>query len=183
MAAVGNVLAVAVPVVIGLGILAGIGVVVRVSGPEGLERKQLSWRAAGVGYALLLFPLAVTNRLPDWAADLDPLVFVVTLVVPVLRYDLWAIDTVIRRSAAYTMTSPRSVVENMVAVAAEMLRLPYVAVRRGGGCSPSAVTGRPRRGVAPGARRPASARWSLRRGPATPPSTSRIGRCWPPWPS
>ena len=132
VAAVGNVLAVAVPVVIGLGVLAGIGIVVRCLQARGLERKQLSWRAAGVGYALLLFPLAVTNRLPGWATDLDPLVFVVTLVVPVLRYDLWAIDTLIRRSATSTMTSPRSVVENMVRVAAEMLRLPYVAVLRAG---------------------------------------------------
>ncbi len=130
--AVGNALAMGVPVVIGLGVLAGVGVVVRCFRARGLQRKQLSWRAAGVVYALVLFPLAVTDHLPDWATNLDALVFVLTLVIPVLRYDLWAIDTLIRRSAAYTLTSPRSGLENMVKVAAEMLRLPYVAVQRAG---------------------------------------------------
>ena len=132
VAAIGNMLAMAVPAVIGLGVLAGIGVVVRCLRARGLQRKQLSWRAVGVVFALALFPLAVTERLPQWVSNLDPLVFVMTLVVPVLRYDLWAIDALIRRSAAYTLTSPRSVLENMVTVSAEMLRLPYVAVERAG---------------------------------------------------
>jgi len=139
--AVGNLMAMGVPVVIGLGVVAGIGVVVRCIHARGLERKQLSWRAAGVAYAFILFPLAVTDRLPDWANDLDPLVFVITLVVPVLRYDLWAIDTLIRRSAARTLSSSRSVVGSMVSVTAEMLRLPYVAVHRGG--QDLATTGKP----------------------------------------
>ena len=132
LVAVGNALIFAVPVVIALGVIAGIGIIVRCVRARGLQRKQLSWRAAGVAYALILFPLAVTDHLPDWASNLDPLVFVLTLVVPVLRYDLWAIDTLIRRSAGYAMTSPRSVVENMVQVAAELLRLPYVAVQHAG---------------------------------------------------
>ena len=132
IAAVGNALTIAVPVVIGLGVVAGIGIIARCIRARGLLRKQLIWRAAGVGFALVLFPLAVTEQLPQWASDLDPLVFVLTLVVPILRYDLWAIDTLIRRSAAATMTSPRSVVENMVRVSAEMLRLPYLAVQRAG---------------------------------------------------
>ena len=56
-----------------------------------------------------------------------------TLVIPVLRYDLWAIDTLIRRSAAYTLAATGSIVENMMRAVAEMLRLPYVAVRREAG--------------------------------------------------
>jgi signal transduction histidine kinase len=131
--AVGNALNVVVPVVILLGVLAGIGVIVRFFRAEGLERQQLGWRAAGAAYALLLFPLAVTAVLPQWVVDLDPLLFVVTLVIPVLRYDLWAIDTLIRRSAAYTMAATGSIVENMMRAVAEMLRLPYVAVRREAG--------------------------------------------------
>jgi signal transduction histidine kinase len=127
---VGNAFTIGVPLVILLGVLAGLGVVVRCVRAEGLERKQLEWRAAGVLVALALFPFAVTETLPDWVSDVAPLLFVVTLAVPVLRYELWAIDTLIRRSAAYTMTSSGTVVENMLRAVAEMLRLPYVAVRR-----------------------------------------------------
>ena len=70
--AVGNGLIVVVPVVILLGVLAGIGIIVRCFRAEGLERQQLEWRAAGVAYGLLLFPFAVTESLPDWLADLEP---------------------------------------------------------------------------------------------------------------
>lgn len=128
--AVGNALVVVVPVVILLGVLAGLGVVVRCLRAEGVERLQLQWRAAGVVIALVLFPFAVAETLPEWVSNVDPLVFVVTLVIPVLRYDLWAIDTLIRRSAASTLASSGSVTQNMLRVGAEMLRLPYVAVRR-----------------------------------------------------
>ncbi|HVE24046.1 MAG TPA: sensor histidine kinase, partial [Sporichthya sp.] len=131
LSTVGNALAAAVPLVILLGVLAGVGVVVRCVRAEGLERKQLQWRAAGVVSSLALFPLAVTEKLPDALVDPEAFIFVVTLVVPVLRYDLWAIDTLIRRSAAYTLSSSGSVVENMLRATAEMLRLPYLAIRRG----------------------------------------------------
>jgi signal transduction histidine kinase len=77
-----------------------------------------------------LFPFAVTETLPDAVADVAPLLFVATLVVPVLRYDLWAIDSIIRRSSAAMFESPASVVQSMVKAAGEMLHLPYVAVRR-----------------------------------------------------
>jgi signal transduction histidine kinase len=131
-----NLTVVAVPVTILLGAVAGIGVVVRFVRSEGVERMQLKWRAVGVIGALALFPLVVTEVLPevvnDVLGDLEPLWFVTTLVVPVLRYDLWAIDSIIRRSATATFASPSTVVENTVRVAAEMLRLPYVAVRREG---------------------------------------------------
>ena len=87
------------------------------------------WRAVGVVAALLLFPFAVTETLPDVVGDVEPLLFVATLLVPVLRYDLWAIDSIIRRSAVSTFASPATVVDNMVRATAEMLHLPYVAVR------------------------------------------------------
>ncbi|WP_182377027.1 histidine kinase [Nocardioides sp. WS12] len=127
---IGNALGFATPLVILLGVLAGIGVVIRCFRSSGLERKQLQWRAAGVVGALALFPFAVAETLPDWASGLAPLLFVVTLAVPVLRYDLWAIDSLIRRSAGYALSSEGSVVENLVRSAAEMLKLPYVAVLR-----------------------------------------------------
>lgn len=128
LATVGNVLAGATPLVVLLGLAAGVGVVVRCVRASGIERKQLQWRAAGVLVAVALFPFAVTETLPNWASDLAPLMFVVTLVVPVLRYDLWAIDSLIRRSALHALSSSGSAVDNLVRAAAEMLRLPYVAV-------------------------------------------------------
>lgn len=130
---VANATVVVVPVVILLGGVAGIGVVVRFFRSEGVERLQLKWRAVGVIGALALFPLVVTEVLPEGVSevvtDVEPLWFVATLAVPVLRYDLWAIDSIIRRSATATFASTGTVVENTVRVAAEMLHLPYVAVR------------------------------------------------------
>ena len=79
----------------------------------------------------MLLPFAVTETLPDAVLDVEPLLFVATLVVPVLRYDLWAIDSIIRRSAVATFDSPATVVDNTVRATAERLQLPYVAVRRG----------------------------------------------------
>ncbi len=135
LVAIANATVAVVPVVILLGALAGIGVVVRYRASAGVERLQLKWRAIGVIGGLVLFPFVATEVLPrvvdDVVTDVWPLWFVATLVVPVLRYDLWAIDSIIRRSAAATFASPASVVDNMVHATAEMLRLPYVAVRRG----------------------------------------------------
>ncbi len=127
---IGNLLALATPLVVLLGVLAGVGVVVRCLRAEGLERKQLQWRAAGVVFAFVLFPLAVTETLPSWLVAVEPLAFVVTLMIPVLRYNLWAIDSLIRRSAAYTLASSGTAVENLVRAAGEMLRLSYVVVLR-----------------------------------------------------
>ncbi|HST66126.1 MAG TPA: histidine kinase [Mycobacteriales bacterium] len=89
------------PVVVLLGLVAGIGVVVRCWRATGIERQQLKWRAAGVVAALALFPLAVTERLSPVVDGLDSILFVVTLAIPVLRYRLWAIDSIVRRSAVY----------------------------------------------------------------------------------
>jgi signal transduction histidine kinase len=89
------------PLVILLGLIAGIGVVVRCWRATGIERQQLKWRAAGVVVGLALFPLAVTEHLGAVSNYLDGSLFVATLAIPVLRYRLWAIDTIIRRSAVY----------------------------------------------------------------------------------
>ena len=129
---VGNAVGLGVPLLILLGVVAGISVIVRFLRAAGVERKQLQWRAVGVAGALLLFPLAVTEALPVWVAAVEPLLFVTTLVVPVLRYDLWAIDSLIRRSATYTLTAPGEAVEKTLRAMGEMLRLPYVAVCRSG---------------------------------------------------
>ncbi|MGW5256641.1 sensor histidine kinase [Streptomyces sp. NPDC004012] len=89
------------PVVVLLGLIAGIGVVVRFARAEGIARQQLKWRAVGVLVALVLFPLAVTEQLPSLSNTVDTVVFVLTLVIPVLRYRLWSIDTILRRSLVY----------------------------------------------------------------------------------
>lgn len=93
------------PLVVLLGLIAGIHIVVRAWRANGLERQQLMWRAAGVVVYFLLFPLAVMDLLPSAAYVLDGTVFVVTLVVPIVRYRLWEIDAVIRRSAAYALVT------------------------------------------------------------------------------
>jgi signal transduction histidine kinase len=96
---------VAIPLVILVGIVAGLGVVRRAWKATGLERDQLRWRAFGVVLALALFPLAVTEALPVGVDVVDGLVFTTTLVIPIVRYRLWAIDTIIRRSAAYLLVT------------------------------------------------------------------------------
>ncbi|WP_203844735.1 sensor histidine kinase [Dactylosporangium siamense] len=98
--AAGEALMVLAPGVVLLGLVAGLGVVVRYLRARGVERQQLKWRAAGILAALALFPLAVTDHLGGFNA-LDPVLFVLTLAVPVLRYRLWAIDTIVARSAVY----------------------------------------------------------------------------------
>ena len=88
------------------GLVAGIGVVVRCARASGIERQQLKWRAAGVVLALALFPLAVTERL-DGAVALARQhgASCATLAIPMVRYRLWAIDTIIRRSAVYAVVT------------------------------------------------------------------------------
>jgi signal transduction histidine kinase len=100
----GDVLVLLAPVVVLLGLVAGLGVVWRFLRSRGLERQQLKWRAAGVVLALAMFPLAVTEGLGVLGV-LDAPVFVLTLAIPVLRYRLWAIDTILRRSIAYAVVT------------------------------------------------------------------------------
>jgi two-component system NarL family sensor kinase len=99
--AIADALASLAPLVVLLGLAAGVGVVVRCWRAAGIERQQLKWRAAGVIFGLALFPLAVTERTGPVLDSLDSSIFVATLAVPVLRYRLWAIDSIIRRSAVY----------------------------------------------------------------------------------
>jgi signal transduction histidine kinase len=98
-------LGVVVPVIVLLGLIAGLGVVRRAWKATGIERYQLRWRAYGVVLSLILFPLALSGVLPVVIDLLDGLFFVTTLAIPVVRYRLWAIDTVIRRSAAYGLVT------------------------------------------------------------------------------
>ena len=97
-------LGVLAPFVVLLTIAAGIGVVIRFFRARGLERQQLKWRATHVLLAIPGFPLAVTVGLGPLDA-LDNVLFVLTLAIPVLRYRLWAIDTILRRSVAYALVT------------------------------------------------------------------------------
>jgi signal transduction histidine kinase len=110
-------LSVVVPAVVLLGLIAGLGVLRRAWKASGIERYQLRWRAYGVVLSLILFPLAVNQVLPTLVDVLDGVFFVTTLVIPVVRYRLWAIDTVIRRSAAYALVTI-AVVGGFAAIAA-----------------------------------------------------------------
>lgn len=99
---IADALMVAAPVVVLAGLLAGLGVVARFRKAEGIDRQQLKWLTVGVLISLVLFPFAVAEV--SWLALIevfDSLLFVVTLAVPVLRYRLWSIDTILRRSLAY----------------------------------------------------------------------------------
>ena len=102
---VAAVFTVAVPLVILVGIIAGLSIVRRAWTATGIERDQLRWRAFGVVLSLALFPIAVTEALPLAVGLVDGLLFTTTLVIPIVRYRLWAIDTIIRRSAAYLLVS------------------------------------------------------------------------------
>lgn len=95
----------AVPIVILLGLVAGLSVIRRAWTARGIERDQLRWRAFGVALALALFPLAVSEALPTVVDALDGVLFVATLVIPIVRYRLWAIDTIIRRSVTYALVT------------------------------------------------------------------------------
>jgi signal transduction histidine kinase len=108
---IGNAAVALVPLVILLGTLAGVGVIIRFFRAQGIERKQLQWRAAGAAASLVLFPAAVAGLLPDAAFALDPLVLVTTLVVPVLRYQLWSGVPVPRRRKVGPLVSRRTLIE------------------------------------------------------------------------
>ncbi len=102
---VAQALAAAIPLVILVGIIAGLRIVRLAWKATGVERDQLRWRAYGVVLSLALFPFAVTETLPLAVNLADGLLFTITLVIPILRYRLWAIDNIIRRSAAYLLVT------------------------------------------------------------------------------
>ncbi|MFC2176815.1 histidine kinase [Actinomycetota bacterium] len=101
---IGDALLLVAPVVVLLGLVAGVGVVARFLRADGIERQQLKWMATWVIVSLALFPFAV-GGLTDVIDPFVSLLFVVMLAVPVLRYRLWAIDTIIRRSAVYGLVT------------------------------------------------------------------------------
>jgi signal transduction histidine kinase len=108
---VGNAALVVIPLVILLGILAGIGVIVRWRKATGIERRQLQWRAAGVVASLLLFPLGFSGVVSGVYGAITPLIFVSTLLIPVLRYQLWSGDPVPRRRRVGPLVSRRTLIE------------------------------------------------------------------------
>lgn len=100
-----------IPLLILLGILAGIAIIARCFKATGIERKQLQWRAGGVTASLVLFPLAVSGVLSPGSGAVEPLIFVSTLVIPVLRYQLWSGDPVPRRRRIGPLVSRRTLIE------------------------------------------------------------------------
>jgi signal transduction histidine kinase len=119
-----------IPALILLGGIAGVSVIVRFLRSCGLERKQLVWVASAAAVNLVAFPFAVAEVIPAWLGNALLFVLPVSVLVPVLRYDLWAIDSIVRRSATYHLVSGETAVQGMVRGMGEMLKLPYVAVRR-----------------------------------------------------
>ncbi len=61
--------------------------------------------------ALLLFPLTALGLTPAFVGAVEPLVFVATLLIPVLRYQLWAGDPVPRRRRLGLLVSRRTLLE------------------------------------------------------------------------
>jgi signal transduction histidine kinase len=108
---IGNAALILIPLLILLGILAGIGVIVRCLKATGIERKQLQWRAAGAAASLLLFPLAFSGATGGAYGAVAPLIFVSTLAIPVLRYQLWSGDPVPRRRRVGPLVSRRTLIE------------------------------------------------------------------------
>ena len=109
--AVGNASIVLVPLLILFSALAGVGVIVRCTRASGIERRQLQWRAAGAALSLLLFPLTLMGAIPAAAGAVAPLVFVTTLAVPVLRYQLWSGAPGRRRRRVGLLVSRRTLIE------------------------------------------------------------------------
>jgi len=93
------------PLIVLLGLIAGLRIVVLAIRAEGLEREQLRWRAGGVLFSLVLFPFAVAETLPAVIGIADGLLFVTTLAIPVMFHHLWDIDAVVRRSAVYGLVT------------------------------------------------------------------------------
>ena len=104
--AIAETIMVAAPLVVLAGLVAGLGVVARFRKAAGIARQQLKWMTVGAVVSLALFPFVVVEV--SWLAvveSFDSLLFVVALAIPVLRYRLWAIDTIVRRSLAFGAVS------------------------------------------------------------------------------
>ncbi len=107
----GNATIVLVPLLILLSALAGIGVIVRCFRASGIERKQLQWLAFSAALSLVLFAPTFAGVTPPAVVVLTPLVFVATLVIPVLRYQLWSGAPLPHRRKIGLIVSRRTLIE------------------------------------------------------------------------
>jgi MFS family permease len=76
----------------------------RVSGP--VERQQTKWFLFGLGLFVLLFPFSdvpVIQRLEALNGSLTLTIIPITIAIALLRYRLWDVDVVIRRTAGYAI--------------------------------------------------------------------------------
>ena len=126
-----DLLRVNIPLLILLGGISGVSVIVRCLRAEGLERKRMVWVAAAAAINLAGFPIAFAELMPSWLGYALAFLLPLAILVPVLRYNLWAIDSIVRRGATYHLTGGESAVGSMVRGVGEMLKLAYVAVHRG----------------------------------------------------
>jgi signal transduction histidine kinase len=89
-----------------LTLAAASALVLRYRRAGGVERQQLRWVAAAVALLAVAAPLATAG--PGWAALLEGTAYLLlpaAVVVAVLRYRLWDLGLVVRRSAVYAVAS------------------------------------------------------------------------------
>ncbi|MBD8058524.1 hypothetical protein IC607_06045 [Cellulomonas sp. JH27-2] len=127
---IASALLVVLPLLVLLTGVAGVNVVVRWYRARDLERRQLAWMAGGAVVTLLGWPVAATGHAPPWLLAASAFVAPAALLVAILRYDLWAIDSIVRRSASYHLRGGGTL-DGIVHATSDLLRLPYVAVCRG----------------------------------------------------
>lgn len=119
------------PLLILLGAIAGVSLILRWRRARGIRRRQLAWMAAGAAIHLIGWPVVVSGLVPEWSTALLTPVVPVALLVPIRRHHLWAIDAIMRRSAVHHLAAGGRTIDGVVNATAELLHLPYVAVRRG----------------------------------------------------
>ncbi len=76
----------------------------RVSGPT--ERQQTKWFLLGLALFVAVFPLSnvpVLDRVDAISGSLTLLIFPITLGIALLRYRLWDVDVVVRRTVGYAI--------------------------------------------------------------------------------
>ena len=77
----------------------------RVSGPT--ERQQTKWFLFGLAIFIAFFPLAeripILNRLDAISGSLGLMIIPITIGIALLRYRLWDVDVVVRRTVGYAI--------------------------------------------------------------------------------
>lgn len=76
----------------------------RVSGP--VERQQTKWFLFGLGLFVVLFPfydLAFFARLEAISGSITLVIIPITIAIALLRYRLWDVDVVVRRTVGYAV--------------------------------------------------------------------------------